>query len=90
MEVVGKAEIVAEFPFNNRKIAGCKVTTGRIAKGDTLVLMRGDKELGKIRAVSLKRQKQEIPEAKAGEEFGILFEPQLDFAIGDVIVSVRK
>jgi translation initiation factor IF-2 len=90
VEILGKAEIIASFPFNNRKVAGARVLTGKIGKTDILSLLRGEKELGKIKAVSLKKQKQEISEAKAGEEFGIIFEPQLAFAIGDMIVSVRK
>lgn len=90
VEILGKAEIVATFPFNNKKIAGARVTAGKITKTDTLTLLRGEKEIGKVKAVSLKKQKQEVAEAKAGEEFGILFEPQLAFAIGDVILSVRK
>ena len=90
VEILGKAEIVASFPFNNKKIAGARVISGKITKIDTLTLLRGEKEIGKVKVLSLKKQKQEIAEAKAGEEFGILFEPQLAFAIGDVIVSVRK
>ena len=90
VEILGKAEIVAIFPFDNKKIAGARVVSGKIAKTDTLTLLRGEKEIGKIKTISLKKQKQEIAEAKAGEEFGILFEPQLAFAIGDVILSLRK
>jgi translation initiation factor IF-2 len=90
LEILGKAEVIASFPFNNKKIAGCRVVNGKISKGDNLLLMRGEKETGKIKALSLKKQKQEISEAKAGEEFGLLFEPQLDFQIGDVVVSVAK
>ncbi len=90
IEILGKAEIIASFPFNNKKVAGCKVLQGRINKTDSLILTRGEKQIGVIKAVSMKKQKQEINEAKAGEEFGILFEPQLDFVIGDVILSVRK
>jgi len=87
---LGKAEIIAEFPFNDKKIAGCKVTNGKIVKTANLYLERNGKEMGRIKAVSLKKGKQEVMEVKPGEEFGILFEPQLDFAIGDVIVSVAK
>jgi len=89
-EILGKAEIIAEFPFNDKKIAGCKVTNGKIVKTANLYLERNGKEMGRIKAVSLKKGKQEVMEVKPGEEFGILFEPQLDFAIGDVIVSVAK
>lgn len=89
-EVLGKAEILAEFPFNNRRVAGSKVLQGRIRKGDSLVLMRGPEERGEARAVSMKKQKQNINEVKEGEEFGIIIEPQLDFKLGDMILSVRK
>ena len=87
-EILGKAEIIAVFPFDRKKIAGCKVLQGKITKSDKLSLMTGDKKLGEVKAVSLKKAKQEINEAKPGEEFGVLFEPQLDFQIGDVLVSL--
>ena len=89
-EYAGRSEIIASFPFDGQKIAGCKVVQGKITKTDNLVLIRGEKEVGRMKAVSLKKQKQEISEAKAGEEFGLIFEPQLDFAIHDMIVSVTK
>lgn len=90
IEILGKAEIVAEFPFNTKRVAGCKVTAGQILKTSKLILTRGEKKLGEVKAHSLKKQKQEISVAKAQEEFGILFEPQLDFKVGDVLVSVAK
>jgi len=90
VEILGKAEVLAEFPFNGKRIAGCKVLLGQIQKSDRLLIMRGEKKLGDVRALSLKKQKKEIPLAKAGEEFGVLLEPQLDFSVGDVLVSVAK
>lgn len=90
IEILGKAEIIASFPFNNKKVAGCKVLQGKISKADRLVVTRADKELGNVKVVSIRKQRQEAAEVKAGEEFGIVFEPQLDFAIGDVILSVKK
>jgi len=90
VEILGKAEILASFPFNQKKIAGCKVITGKIALKDNLLIVRGDKELGKVRAVSIKKQKEEISQVKQGEEFGLLFEPQLDFLKGDVLLSIGK
>ena len=89
-EILGKAEIIASFPFNDKKVAGCKVTNGKIVKTANLYLEKSGKEAGRIKIISLKKGKQEVIEVKPGEEFGILFEPQLDFAIGDVIVSVAK
>jgi translation initiation factor IF-2 len=90
IDIIGKAEIVKIFPFNQKKVAGCKVVEGKISKTDSLILLRADKQLGKVRAVSLRKGKQEIIEAKAGEELGILFDPQLDFEKGDMLVSVAK
>lgn len=90
VDVLGKAEVIASFPFNNKQIAGCKVVQGRIVKTDILKLVRKDRELGRIRALSLKKQKQEVNEVRQGEEFGMLFNPQLDFTMGDVILAVNK
>ncbi|MFI5240932.1 MAG: hypothetical protein ACHQUA_00695, partial [Microgenomates group bacterium] len=89
VEIVGKAQILASFPFNNKKVAGSKVLEGKITKGDTLVLVRADKEIGKARATSLKKQKSEVGIVGQGEEFGVIMEPQLDFEVGDVLVSTR-
>jgi translation initiation factor IF-2 len=89
-EIVGRAQVLAIFPFNDKKVAGCKVLEGRISKGDSLVLTRADKEIGKSRAISLKKQKLEVTSVGQSEEFGVITEPQLDFAVGDVLLSVRN
>ncbi|MBU0572584.1 GTP-binding protein [Patescibacteria group bacterium] len=88
--ILGKAEIVDSFPFNNKKVAGCKVISGKISMKDTAVLMRKDSELGKARVVSLRKEKSTIQEAKEGEEFGVILSPQLDFEKGDMLVSVKQ
>lgn len=90
VEEVGRAEIVASFPFNDKKVAGCKVKSGRINKGDSLILMREEKEIGKGKASSLKKLKAEVTSVGQGEEFGVIIEPSLDFQKGDVLVSVRN
>lgn len=89
-KILGKAEIVASFPFNNKQVAGCRMVSGRIGAKDSLILMREDKELGEAKGVSMRKQKQAIQEAKKGEEFGIILRPQLDFERGDMLVSVAK
>ena len=89
-EIIGKAEILATFPFDGKKVAGSKVMMGRIEKTSDTRLMRGDIELGKIKILSIKKQKQEVPGASQGEECGIFFAPQLDFQIGDAIVAVKE
>ena len=80
---------MATFPFNNKKVAGCKVTEGKISKGDKLILVRDEKEIGKAKATSIKKQKTEVAQVGQGEEFGVILDPQLDFLAGDVLVSSR-
>jgi len=88
-KILGKAEIIQIFPFNNRKVAGCKVIEGEIKKTNPLFLYKGENLIGKIKVISLKKEKHDIELAKQGEEFGIIFVPQLEFAIGDMIISLQ-
>jgi len=83
----GEAQVVDIFPYEKLKVAGCKVQKGEINKGDKVIIMRGELELGNARIISLKRGKEDIAAAKAGEECGIIFKPQIDFAKGDMILS---
>jgi translation initiation factor IF-2 len=89
-EVTGQAQILGSFPFNNKKIAGSKILQGKILKGSTLKLMRGDKEMGSVKVISIRKQKDEVNVVAQGEECGILFAPQLDFQVGDVLLSVTN
>jgi len=89
VQELGRAEVVAGFPFNNKKVAGCKAINGRITKGDKLILMRADREIGKAKIISIRKQKLEVASVGQSEEFGLIMEPQLDFLTGDVIVSIR-
>jgi translation initiation factor IF-2 len=89
-EVTGQAQIQGSFPFNNKKVAGCKIIQGKILKGATLKLMRGEKELGKVKVLSIRKQKDEVSSVGQGEECGILFAPQLDFQALDVLLSVTN
>lgn len=90
IRILGNAEILAIFPFNEKKVAGCKVLSGKISKGDAVILKRGEKEIGRARAISLKKQKTEVASVGQSEEFGVILDPQLDFAKGDVIISVAQ
>jgi translation initiation factor IF-2 len=89
LDILGKAQVLAVFPFSGKKVAGCKVTEGVIKKGDKFLVKRDKKEIGKAKAASMKREKKDIDQAKPGEELGILFDKKLDFEVGDMIISVR-
>jgi len=88
--ILGYADIIASFPFDGKKVAGSKIKSGRIAKKDKLTLMRGATEAGTVRVTSIRKNKVEVQEVKEGEECGILFEPQLAFSPGDVLLSVKR
>ncbi len=89
-EILGEAEVVAEFEIEKERIAGCRVKKGKITKTDSLRLQRGEKILGEMKIKSMKHKKEDIDEAKTGTEFGAVFDPPLDFEIGDVIMSHKK
>lgn len=89
-EVLGKANIIAEFPHGkNEKIAGCRMVEGTIAKGHKLRIVREGKNIGEVKLKSLKKVKEEVNKVEKGNDCGMLFDPTLDFQIGDVVESFR-
>ncbi len=90
IEIIGKAEVLEIFPYDGKKVAGCRVLEGQIRKSRKLRVTRGEKELGDVKITTMRRAKENIDIAKKGEEFGVIFKPQLDFEKGDMILSVTK
>ena len=89
-EVLGKANIIAEFPHGkSEKIAGCRMTEGIIAKGQKIRVVREGQNIGETRLKSLKKVKEEVNKVEKGNDCGMLFDPSLDFQIGDVVESFR-
>ena len=86
---LGKAEIIDEFAFSKQRIAGCRTLEGRLALGDKVKILRGDQEIGTAKIKSLRQQKENVSKVELGQECGILFEPQLDFKLQDIVISVR-
>lgn len=87
VRILGKAKILAEFPYEKTKVLGIKVLEGRIAKGDKVVLMRDEKEMGKSAVSSVRQGKNQVSKIESGEEGGIILAPALDFLLGDMVVS---
>lgn len=88
--IAGEAEIVTSFPYNKQQVAGCRLLKGTFAKGDTLRLVRGSEEVGQVKIMSLRKGKDIVDKVGQGEEFGTIFAPQLEFAAGDMLISVDK
>jgi len=89
-EILGTAEILAEFPFDGKRVAGIKVSSGKIEKSHNLIVLRGEGEVGSTKITSLKREKKDVDSVTQGQEAGLIFDPYLDFEVGDMIVSFQS
>ncbi len=84
---LGKAQIIARFEGTEGVIIGVKVLEGRLSVKDRIILMRGEKELGLSNIASIKHGKEDIKDAPKNTECGIMVSPELDFTVGDMILS---
>jgi translation initiation factor IF-2 len=86
---LGMGTIIAEFPYEKTRIAGTRIVSGRLARGDTVKIIRKDTEIARAKIKSLRRGKEDITKAdKPGVECGILFDKKVDFALQDAIIAV--
>ncbi len=90
VKIRGRAEILAEFPTEVGKILGVKVTEGRLAVNDPVIVTRDDVEVGRSKISLLKRGKAEVKEVAKGLECGATLTPFIDFQVGDVLLSHSK
>ena len=87
-KIQGTAKIVAIFNIGDKKIAGCKITGGKIKIGDKVIIKNQSTQTKETKVISIKKFKKETQSAVAGQECGIAFEANLDFKEGDVIESL--
>jgi translation initiation factor IF-2 len=86
---LGAGTVIAEFPFEKSRIAGTRVVSGRLARGDTVKIMRGEAEIARARIKSIRKGKEDVTKVeKIGVECGILFDKKVDFALQDAIIAV--
>ncbi len=89
-EVFGKANIIAEFPYGkDERIAGCRILEGVIAKGQKIRVVRESQVIGETKLKSLKKVKDEVNKVEKGNDCGMIFDPKVDFTVGDVVESFR-
>ena len=84
-KVVGKAEVLAEFKMNGQRIAGCRCLEGEMKRSAQVKL--GEK-LARIK--SLRLGKEEVEVVKAGQEFGMVTSPAIDFKVGETIIALES
>ena len=83
---IGYAEILETFNISKLgRVAGCKVTEGRVERGAGVRLLRDDVVIHEGELSTLKRFKDEVPKVQAGMECGMGFEGYHDLHKGDQI-----
>ncbi len=83
---VGMIEVRQVFNVSKiGKIAGCYVTEGKVARGDSCRLIRDSVVIHEGNIASLRRFKDDVKEVAAGYECGITLEKFQDLKQGDTI-----
>jgi len=83
---IGYAEVLEVFDISKLgKVAGAKVTEGRVERGAGVRLLRDDVVIHEGELSTLKRFKDEVPKVQAGMECGMGFLEYHDLKKGDMI-----
>jgi len=87
---VGRAEVREIFVGRRGvQIAGCRVLDGRITRQGTVRVMRDDDVIAETEMSSLRHFRDEVNQATAGTECGIVLDSFNDYEEGDVILAYR-
>ncbi|TGT72593.1 translation initiation factor IF-2 [bacterium M00.F.Ca.ET.159.01.1.1] len=87
---IGNAEILEIFDISKvGKIAGCRVTEGKVERGAGVRLIRDNVVIHEGTLKTLKRFKDEVSEVPGGQECGMAFQNYEDMRVGDIIECFR-
>ncbi|WP_413154283.1 translation initiation factor IF-2 [Bartonella sp. cb54] len=87
---LGNAEVLEVFNITKiGKVAGCRVTEGKIERGAGVRLVRDNIVIHEGKLKTLKRFKDEVNEVQSGQECGMAFENYEDIRAGDIIETFR-
>jgi translation initiation factor IF-2 len=88
--MLGNAQILEVFNISKiGKIAGCRVTDGKVERGANVRLIRDNVVIHEGKLSQLKRFKDDAREVVAGQECGMAFENYQDMKVGDAIECYR-
>jgi translation initiation factor IF-2 len=88
--MLGNAQVLEVFNISKvGKIAGCRVTDGKVERGANVRLIRDNVVIHEGKLSQLKRFKDDAREVVAGQECGMAFENYQDMRQGDVIECYR-
>ena len=83
---LGYAEILEVFNITKvGKVAGCRITEGKVLRGNKVRLLRDNVVIHEGTLSTLKRFKDEVKEVVVGQECGMAFENYQDIQKGDQI-----
>jgi translation initiation factor IF-2 len=89
-DMLGNAQILEVFNITKvGKVAGCRVTDGRVERGASVRLIRDNVVVHEGKLSTLKRFKDEVKEVVAGQDCGMAFEAYQDMRAGDIIECYR-
>ncbi len=84
-DLKAEGKVLATFIIEGEKIFGAKITKGKVNVGDNAEVFRAGVSVGKTRLVSLKMRAKTVIEVKKDQECGLLFAPELDIKVGDMV-----
>ena len=88
--MLGNAAILEVFDVSKvGKVAGCRVTDGKVERGANVRLIRDNVVIHEGKLSQLKRFKDDAKEVVSGQECGMAFENYQDMRAGDVIECYR-
>jgi len=92
VEVIdGRAEVRAIFPVGRKETAaGVYVTEGKVTRGVSTRLRRGEEVVVESVISSLRRFKDNVKEVTAGYECGVAIEDFNEFQVGDILEFFRR
>ncbi len=87
-QILGKGNIIQVFDTSWGRVAGTKVTEGRLNRGDRVNLYRDEEKITSAKIKTIRHLQEEVNTAKEGLECGVLLEGKAEVAVGDIIVAV--
>jgi translation initiation factor IF-2 len=83
---IGRAQVLAVFPISKTgRIAGCRVLEGELRRNSKIRLMRGADTVFEGEVASLRHEKDDVREVRAGFECGIGLKNFNDVLVGDML-----
>lgn len=87
----GRAEVRQVFPVSKHgKVAGVSINSGKVSRGATVKVMRGEEKVFEGSISSLKRFKDDVKEVVVGFECGIGLNGFNEYRVGDILEFYHK